>query len=65
MMNILDIKSRLSVGLANKQNKHVLVAATFQGGPRLPKQKYTYEGYHVKISFEYPKNLLQWGPQNI
>ena len=45
---------RPPVRLANKQNKHVFVASTFEGGPRLPKEKCSY-GIMSKLldSFEY------------
>ena len=39
-----------SAGLANKQNKHVLVAPTFEGGPRLLKKKHPYTGYDVQCA---------------
>ena len=33
VMKIREHQRKGSAGLANKQNKHVLVAPTFQGGP--------------------------------
>ena len=54
------VKCKISAGLANKQNKHVLVAPTSKGAPDC-RRKCIHIGnviFKFRDSFKYNKNLL-------